>query len=695
MGKKVKERKNNEGNDIINEKKDNINNENSKHKTTEQNKNKIPQNMNNKKNNKNINKVKNKISNSENSKSNDKINSKTINNENVKSNDKSNNIDKSKWNNNRDNNKTKKVNIEKKDIPKENALKNKQSKSINKKETKNVSNEKEINENKSSDNVNTKKQENNESNNFEKVEINNKKHKGIIIKVIIVILIFMILFILGFLTVPGIVYKNNEKIVSGISINGVNVEGLTIEEAKNLLYNSANEIMSSDVKIILGEYENSINLSQISAKYDIENSIEEAYKIGRTDNIFKCSYDVLVSKYKGKDIKIGVSINEEELKNVFNNISQELPGHVIQWSYSVNNDNTLIITNGTKGVVIDEAETTKRIEETLIKSLNGEKLEKIDLITKEVEPEPINVEKIHEEVYREPQNAYVTQNPFGVYVHVNGVDFNVDEVKNLIKSNEHEYKINLTITEPEITTKDLGQEAFPDILGRTYKTTYSAGDKNRNTNIEIAARTVNGVILMPGETFSYNGILGDTTASKGYKPAGAYLNGEVIQSYGGGICQVSSTIYNSVLYANLQVDERYNHTYLSGYVPAGLDATVSYGSKDFKFTNNRKYPIKLVVTASNGTISSTIYGIKQDDDCEVELQSVVTSYISPKVKYEETSTLNEGVEKVKQAGSSGCKCTVYRTLKRNGEQISKDVLHNDIYSAKQKIILKGTKKAQS
>lgn len=676
MGKKVKKRENNDKEKLDahvknQEKKSNIDNENSKHdKTSKLKEPNKQQNLNNK---------------VENNKQNIKQKNKTSSNQ-----------------DNKINNKAKKENIEIKDKNQEKITTiNKQNKSSNKSQIKNVSNEKEIkkepesNLTKDNNNINIKKEENKSNEeDLKEVEVNSKKSKGIKIKIIIIILIFMILIILGIFTIPAIIANNNNKIVSGISINGVNVEGLTMEEAKALLDKSANYIINSDVKIVLGEYENSINLSQISAKYDINNAIEEAYKIGRSDNIFKCSYDVLSSKYKRKNLEIGISINQEELKNVFNNISQELPGHVTQWSYSVNNDNTLIITNGTKGIVIDEAGTAKKIEESLLKSLNNEKIEKIDLVTKEVEPEPINVEKIHKEVYKEPQNAYVTQNPFGVYVHVNGVDFNVDEVKNLINSNnEHEYKINLTITEPEIKTKDLGQEAFPDILGRTYKTTYSAGDKNRNTNIEIAARTVNGIILMPGETFSYNGILGDTTANKGYKPAGAYLNGEVIQSYGGGICQVSSTIYNAVLYANLQVDERYNHTYLSGYVPAGLDATVSYGSKDFKFTNNRNYPIKLVCTAGNGTITATIYGIKQDDDCEVELQSVVTSYISPKVKYEETNTLNEGVEKVKQAGSSGCKCTVYRTVKRNGEQISKDVLHNDIYSAKQKIILKGTKKA--
>lgn len=454
-------------------------------------------------------------------------------------------------------------------------------------------------------------------------------------------------------------------------------------------------MLKKDIKIVLNEYESTINLSQISAEYDIDTAIKEAHNIGRESNILKSSYDVLIANYNGKDINLDITFNSEEVDNLFSNISQEIPGHVIGWSYSVDNNYVLTITKGTKGIVIDEEETLERIKEAMLKSFKGEDVEVIELAVKEVEPDPIDVDKIHEEIYREPQNAYVTQDPFGIYVHVDGVDFNVDEVKSLVTSDEQEYKIELIITEPEITTKDLGQEAFPDVLGKTYKTTYSAGDKNRNTNIELAAKNINGTILMPGEMFSYNGILGDTTAEKGYKPAGAYLNGQVIQSYGGGICQVSSTLYNAVLYANLEVTERYNHSFLSGYVPAGLDATVSYGTKDFKFINNRNYPIKLVVTAANGTISATIYGVKEDDDVDVELQSVITSYISPKVTYEKTNTLNVGEEKVKQAGSTGCKCTVYITKSRNGQQISREVLNNDVYSAKPKIILQGTKKVEN
>lgn len=577
---------------------------------------------------------------------------------------------------------------------KENNQEKKNKKQENKKEQ-NLKEEKNDNKKEKSNNLNKAEEKTaSEEKDFEQVEYKPKKKKKKL-KIFLIFIIIILLALLGIATIPSLIVRTNEKMANGLLINNIPVEKISYEEAKEKLTEKANKIVESDLKIVMGEYENTIDLSQISANYDIDKAVQEAHNIGRTSNIFKSSYDVLISNYSGKNIELDVTFNEEEVNSLFNNISQEIPGHVVGWSYSIDNStNKLTITKGTKGIRIDEEETTKRIKEAMLSSLKGEKVDTIELATVEAEPDPIDVDKIHEEVYREPQDAYVTQDPFGVYVHVDGIDFNVDEVKALVASEDKEYTIELTITEPEITTKELGEEAFPDIIGKTYKTTYSAGDRNRNTNIELAAKHVNGIILMPGETFSYNGILGDTTADKGYKPAGAYLNGEVVQSYGGGICQVSSTIYNAVLYANLEITERYNHSFLSGYVPAGLDATVSYGTKDFKFTNNRDYPIKLVVTAGNGTISATVYGVKQDDDVKVELQSVITSYISPKVKYEKTDTLEEGKEKVKQAGSSGCKCTVYITKTRDGQQISREVLNNDVYSAKPKIILQGTKKVE-
>jgi vancomycin resistance protein YoaR len=141
--------------------------------------------------------------------------------------------------------------------------------------------------------------------------------------------------------------------------------------------------------------------------------------------------------------------------------------------------------------------------------------------------------------------------------------------------------IRLIYTQTEVTTDALSELLFRDILSE--RKTYVAGTSNRKSNVALAASAINGKILNPGETFSYNETVGERTVEKGYKSAGAYVNGEVVEEIGGGICQVSSTLYNCVLYADLEVVERSNHMFIVTYLPLGNDATVNWGTVDFKF----------------------------------------------------------------------------------------------------------------
>jgi len=237
----------------------------------------------------------------------------------------------------------------------------------------------------------------------------------------------------------------------------------------------------------------------------------------------------------------------------------------------------------------------------------------------------------------------------------------------------------------------LGDKLFKQNLAK-FTTIYDAGNTNRASNIALAAKTINGTILLPGEEFSYNKIIGNTTKEKGYKLGGAYVGGKVVQAYGGGVCQVSTTIYNAVLYANLEIIERHNHSYSVAYVPAGRDATVSYGGKDFKFKNSRTYPIRIDANAKNGVISVTITGIKEEKEYDIELTSTVLSTTPCETTYEKVSTLNEGQEKVIQKGHSGQTSVAYKIVKYNGQVISKTVLSKDTYKPMNKIVQVGTKK---
>ena len=193
---------------------------------------------------------------------------------------------------------------------------------------------------------------------------------------------------------------------------------------------------------------------------------------------------------------------------------------------------------------------------------------------------------------------------------------------------------------------------------------------------------------MPGETFSYNQVVGKRTIDAGYKEAGAYAGGKVIQEIGGGICQVSSTLYNAVLYADLEIVERSNHYFETSYVTAGRDATVSWGTVDFKFKNNRTYPIKIEAVAKNGINKISILGIKEEKEYEIVIQSKVTSIIEQEIKYENDYSIPYGEEEVEQQGHNGCTSKTYIIKKLNGATVSTEEITSDYYHALDKIIKK-------
>ena len=151
----------------------------------------------------------------------------------------------------------------------------------------------------------------------------------------------------------------------------------------------------------------------------------------------------------------------------------------------------------------------------------------------------------------------------------------------------------------------IGTEAFPDLLS-TFSTKYAASNKNRTTNLILASNKINGTVLMPGEVFSYNKVVGKRTIAAGYKEAPIYVSGRVEDGLGGGICQITSTLYNAVVFANLEIVERSNHQFVPSYVGASRDATVVYGALDFKFKNNTDYTIIINVSDTETEVSCTI-----------------------------------------------------------------------------------------
>lgn len=218
-----------------------------------------------------------------------------------------------------------------------------------------------------------------------------------------------------------------------------------------------------------------------------------------------------------------------------------------------------------------------------------------------------------------------------------------------------------------------------------FSTRFPAGQRNRNENLKLASGKLDGLILMPGESFSFNQIVGQRTMDDGYKIAPVLKNGRHDVGIGGGICQVSGTLYNAVVYANLKVLLRSNHSLPSAYLALGRDCTVSWPSLDFKFQNDTDLPIAISRTYEPGKLTFRILGTKNSGQ-EVKLQTVGHRSWGRGLKYEHDGSLPFGKQKVIEKGSAGHAVTVYRIVLLNGTEVKREVLNRSNYGGSPRII---------
>ena len=517
-----------------------------------------------------------------------------------------------------------------------------------------------------------------------------KKHirnKGLIIFAIVIAILALLL--LAFSTVFALININSNKIMNGVFIQGIDVSGLTTDEAKEKVSNIVNKHLACKIVVKRDDFEGVFMPEQLGVTFDADSVINQSYTVGRDGNIFENNYSILNCLLNNYNISTNINFDDEFLSSVISEINKLLPDKVVNPDYYIDDDNNLIITAGKDGVIVDE----QKFKKELSKLLNDFDNDEPTLVApvKNAVANKINLDEIYKNIYKAPVDASYTVDPYVVYPSSNGVDFKIslDEAKEMLKTEQDEYSIPLKTLYPNVTTNQIGNEAFPDMLS-SFSTSYTSSGYNRSTNIELAAKKLDGYVLMPGETASYNQIVGQRTKAAGFKEGAAYSNGKVVQEVGGGICQVSSTLYNAVLYANLEIVERYNHGFAPSYVKPGLDATVSWGGPDFKFKNNRDYPIRIRTNTSGKKVRIYIYGLKKDNNYKVVLDAQYVSSVPFTTTYQKDSSLASGQSKVIQSGSNGCKTVTYKYLyDKNGTLVSSECLSRDTYNPHNKIIAVG------
>lgn len=309
------------------------------------------------------------------------------------------------------------------------------------------------------------------------------------------------------------------------------------------------------------------------------------------------------------------------------------------------------------------------------------------------------VEQVSAQIDQAPSDAKISIGGSGGIVIVpETTGYSVDRTKlfETIKDAYEKNNVDFVEVPVKVTKAEVTQEFLSSINGilGEFSTKYNAGVAGRAHNISLAASKINGKILKPGEEFSFNNTTGKTGVSQGFKNAPVIVKGKLEDGIGGGVCQVSSTLYNAALYAGMDITSRRNHSIPSAYVPHGRDATVYYGSIDFRFKNPYNHPIYVQAYGSGGYMVAKIYG-NSGDKKHIELSTERTGTVPQKIEYKNDPTLEVGKEKVESAGGDGIKVTAYRTFIENGQRVKTEVLSRDSYPPRAKIILRGTKPVQA
>lgn len=380
-----------------------------------------------------------------------------------------------------------------------------------------------------------------------------------------------------------------------------------------------------------------------------------------------------------------LEVDAASLDAACDDLAASLNCTVVDGGYRLEKGEGLYITKPADGRMLD----AQKLEGDLTAMLQSGALTPVACTYQEKQAQTVDVQALHDQLAGDKAEAVCdkttgepTESRVGVAFDVSAVQAQLDAA-----APGAEFLADAQVEFPTVSTEELRECMFRDVLG-TF-TTKCAGPWGRHQNIKLASAAINGKIYNPGEEFWYNSTVGQRTAARGYQEAGVYEAGRTTTGIGGGICQVSSTLYYAVLLSDLDIVLRYCHMFNPGYMPIGCDATVSWGGPDFAFRNSRDYPIKIVTSYNDDTneLTCTILGTKVDDHYVVITNAVLASY-DYQVVYQESPDVAPGEEVIDQYGHTGYFVRTWRNIyDGNGNLLSSRVEADSHYDVGNKIIL--------
>ena len=483
-------------------------------------------------------------------------------------------------------------------------------------------------------------------------------------------------------------YGGNTAIAKGITIDGIDVGGMDEKKAEQAVLESKEALAENTLELVMDEKITTAGFDEFEIDYHVDEAVKEAVSYGKTGSLFKRIAECRNIKNGKAQIKTKPEVSSESVSDYVATYFQSIGTTVVENSYKIEGDK-LVLQNGKAGQGVDREPLIKDIKELLLSGKSG----KIGVSLAHIDPTPWDASAIEKEIAKGPENAnYEKRDGKGYIVEAKkGYRFKLSDLEKLIKDNEgnkEPYSLTLEVIEPTIKRID-ESGMFTEVISE-YSSSLAGSDANRRNNVAIACASVNGSILNPGEVFSYNAALGPVTTAAGYRPATIFTTKGHEAGIGGGVCQVSSTLYSAALYGNFEIVKRRNHMYIVGYVPYGQDATVYEGELDFRFRNNTNEPIKITAGVSGGTVVIKILGKKPDPSIKVEIENIIVGRSSPQTVVKEDPSLPAGKVVVSEKGTIGLTVDSYKKIFKNGQLQSRDFLHRSVYKPIDRVELRGT-----
>ena len=489
------------------------------------------------------------------------------------------------------------------------------------------------------------------------------------------------------------------------TINGVDVAGMTVQQAGEELGSTLPQRTMSFYLPLTDKSGDGVTAPEGETLYDPEPAATVSCEsLGITQDLdytayaqsvydrsqgqsgfFQGGWSFLAHLFHSQGAK-GVYLEPDEtvFRQKLSELAQTFSRPAQDTSYEVGQD-SLTVTRELDGLAVTEADLEQPIRDALSSEADGAVYVDAAILPAQA----LSAQDIHDAVAGSMKNAGYDAATDSITPEQAGAEFDVAEAQALLDaaSPGETVEIPADIQQPHVTAAELKDVLFRDVLGQCR--THVSGTSARINNVKLSAAACNGVVLNTGDVFSYNATTGQRTTAKGYQAAPAYVGGETVDEVGGGVCQTSSTIYYACLRANLEITERYAHRYVPAYIDWGMDATVSWGGPDYKFTNNTDYPIKIVATYSGGYLTVKILGTNVDGTY-VKMTNEVLSKTDWETVYKDDETLPAGTEKVTTTPYTGYKVKSYRNVySADGKLISSTYEATSDYKVRNKVISRG------